>query len=85
MSKIEPISQIVMGSVLQTYKIMNAMSCSYLLFNLIGFWNLALMYNFLQIRTQPSFSYNTLESAAFILYARNTLINEGSQISGKEV
>ena len=83
LTTIEPISKVVMEVVLKTYKVMNAMSCSYLILNLIGFWNLALMYNFLQIRTQPSFSYNTLEGAAVILYERNTLVSWGSHLSGK--
>ena len=57
---------------------------SYFILSFINFWNLSLLYIFLQIALVPSFAHDILENLAFILFFRNNLTNWlDKQLSGK--
>ena len=71
---IEPVVTTAAQIIHRTYQAANSVSCSYLIFNLINFWNLSLLYTFLQIKTLPNYIYNMMEQMSNLLFTRNTLI-----------
>jgi hypothetical protein len=54
---------------------MNAISCSYFFINLLGFYNLTLLYYFLFLKSMPNFSRVFLYNLAFI-FARGGSIQD---------
>lgn len=59
---------------------MKACFCSYFVINIINFYSLTLFYNFLAIRSQPTFSHNSLQKISQIFYVRNSLISFVSRL-----
>lgn len=70
---VEPVVEAIMDITHKVYLSLNAASCSFLILNLIGFWNLSLLYIFNQVRSLPSFAYNMLEQMANLFFTRNTV------------
>jgi hypothetical protein len=62
---------------------MNASSCSYFIINIIGFYNLTLMYIFLNIKLLPRFARLFLVNLAYVFFARGSISEFISQISHK--
>jgi hypothetical protein len=53
---ITPVSSAVMVVMQQAYSVLKVSFFSYFLIDIISFWNLSLMYNFLNLPTVPLFS-----------------------------
>ena len=70
-----PIAETMANSIKYMHRVMSNIFCSYLIINLLSFWNLSLLYNFLNITTVPLFSRSMLESLAFIFYKMNGLVS----------
>ena len=71
---IEPVIKTAAEFIHRSYIVANSVSCSYLIFNLLNFWNLTLLYTFLQIKTLPNYISNNMERMASLLFVKNTLI-----------
>jgi hypothetical protein len=53
---ISPVASAVMTVMQQAYSVLKVSFFSYFLIDIISFWNLSLMYNFLNLPTVPLFS-----------------------------
>ena len=72
-----------MGLVQKIYTILKASFFSYFLLDIISFWNLSLMYNFLNISTVPLFSKYFLEKLERIIFKLNSIVEwAASRIPG---
>ena len=56
--------------------------CSYFFVSLLSFWNISLLFNFLQIPFKPQFAYIFLELLALIFYKLNSLLQFVSELLG---
>lgn len=72
---IDPISSALIDGVTKFYTILKLSFCSYFVINMINFYSLTLMYNFLGLASQPIFSRIALEKLSQIFYKRNSLIS----------
>ena len=70
---IQPISTAILDVIVTGYNFLRTFFFSYFVVNLLNFFTLTLMYNYLNVPTQPSFSHNFMEKLANILYLQNTL------------
>ena len=62
----------------------NALSCSYFVINLIGFYNLSLMYLYLNVSTLPTFARIFLFNLAYIFFRRGSFTATIANLLGKE-
>jgi hypothetical protein len=55
------------------FLIMNGMACSYFIINIIGYYNLSLMYLFLNVLLLPSFARVFLINLAYVFFSRGSI------------
>lgn len=72
---IDPISSALIDGVNKCYSMLKVTFCSYFLMNIVNFYTLTLMYNFLGLPAQPIFSRIALEKLSQIFYKRNSLFS----------
>ena len=70
---IDPISNFLIDGVTKSYSLLKLTFCSYFVINIINFYSLTLLYNFLGLSGQPIFSRIALEKLSSIFYKRNSL------------
>lgn len=56
--------------------------CSYLIFSLLGLWNLLLLYNFLLIKTIPNYVYATLVTFCNAFYSGSSFVEQIDSLKG---
>lgn len=59
--------------IVKGYNMLRTLFMSYFVGNLLNFFTLTLMYNYLNIKTQPSFCHNFIEKLSQMLYLQNSL------------
>lgn len=62
----------ILSAIKSGFFFINAISCSYFVLNLIGFYNLSLMYLYLNISTLPTFARIFLFNLAYIFFKRGS-------------
>lgn len=70
---IDPVSNSLIDGVTKSYSLLKLTFCSYFVINIINFYSLTLLYNFLGLSAQPIFSRIALEKLSSIFYKRNSL------------
>ena len=74
------------GSTKQGTLIVRNALCSSLVFSIINFWNISLLFTFLDFDSQPQFSKDIMRSLASIFYDSEDFISSlGTRLSKKEV
>lgn len=70
---IEPVTEKIASIIRQAFIFTDIFYSSYFLFNLIEFWNLALMYNFLPLNSVPKFVYSLFTKMINYFFASNSI------------
>jgi hypothetical protein len=68
------VSREALNIVMIGYNYLRTLFVSYFVVNILNFFTITLMYNYLNIRTQPSFSHSFLYKLSQIMYLQNSLI-----------
>lgn len=77
---VQPVSQSALSVIITGYNYLRNLFFSYFVVNLLNFLTLTLLYNYLNIPSQPSFSHNFLEKLSKILFLQNDLVEMVAKI-----
>ena len=72
---VTPLAEKITQLIKNINTILRSIFCSYFLISLISFWNISLLFNFINVPAVPVFAGNFLEMLCLIMYKQNTLLD----------